>query len=425
MKKLLNKTLFHYTVYTILILLVSFPFFYWTIQKLYKEDVDEAIELRKKEFLTNTLPTLQISEIGLVNRFNRDIQILPDTIQKQKFDIVFEQTFYDSLSPEWEPYRLMYSKVNIQKQPYILMIRLNLVESEDLISTLIRLYTGILLVLFVVIIFVTRYTSKFLWQPFYDTLAQIEQFNLEKHDVPTFQKSNISEFEQLNNSLGKLISANIQSYKTQKEFTENAAHELQTPIAVFKGKIDTLLQRSDITEEQFKILSALNDTVSRLSRLNKNLLLLSKIDNQQFNETSTFNFGELIKKPLDFFIEQAQSKGIKIETSINETIIINANAGLVEILVSNLLLNAIRHNVTDGTILIELTQNKLIVSNSSQNSQLNTTQLYNRFNKINPSSKGNGLGLAIIKKIADLYKWNIDYNFQNNLHQFSVEFSKI
>ena len=143
--------------------------------------------------------------------------------------------------------------------------------------------------------------------------------------------------------------------------------------------------------------------------------MLSKIDNQQFNETSTFNFGELIKKPLDFFIEQAQSKGIKIETSINDSITINANAGLVEILVSNLLLNAIRHNVTDGTIFIELTQNKLIVSNSSQNSQLNTTQLYNRFNKINPSSKGNGLGLAIIKKIADLYKWNIDYNFQNNL----------
>ena len=422
MKGLLHKTLLFYSIFTTIILLSSYPFVYWAMDNLYKEDVDEAIFQRKDEFIAYNLPSLKIEDIQQWNRFNRDIKILPDTVASKDFNHIIEQKNYDALVSEWEPYRILYTKIKIQNQTAVLMIQLNLVESEDLIATLGRFYLGILFVLLAVILMFAKFTSKYLWKSFYDTLQKIEQFNLEKHDAPTFQQSNIKEFEQLNKSLKKLITANIQSYQSQKEFIENAAHELQTPLAVFQGKIDTLLQLSDVTQKQFVILSSMNDTVSKLNRLNKNLLLLSKINTHQYNETIHFNLAELIKKPLDFFTEQAIAKNIKIKLEMDDTVMVKANLVLTEILVSNLFLNAIRHNVNKGSIHISLSNHTLVFANTGIPEPLNNDKLFTRFSKANPSSQGNGLGLAIIKTIAELNQWNVTYTFQNNLHTFSIVF---
>lgn len=186
------------------------------------------------------------------------------------------------MTPEWEPYRVLYTKINIQRQPYVLMIRLNLVESEDLIKTLTGLYFAVLFTLLLVIFFVTRFISNKLWQPFFDTLQKIEQFNIEQNLLPVFIATPIKEFTQLNKGLTKLIKDNLKAFQSQKEFTENAAHELQTPLAVFQSKLDMLLQEPSLNQNQAAILQSLYEAASRLSRLNKNLLLLAKIENNQY-----------------------------------------------------------------------------------------------------------------------------------------------
>ncbi len=157
MNRLLNRTLINYTFFATLILILSSPFFYWMMDKLYLDDVDEAILLRKKEFLINNRASLKTDDVSIWNRFNRDTRLLPDTITTKPKDHIIQETFYDAMTPEWEPYRVLYTNVSIEQKPYVLMIRLNLVESEDLIKTLTWLYFGVLFTLLIVIFFITLY----------------------------------------------------------------------------------------------------------------------------------------------------------------------------------------------------------------------------------------------------------------------------
>lgn len=422
MNRLLNKTLLYYSFFATIILLLSTPVLYWMMEKLYTDDVDEAIMLRKKEFTTRNLPSLSIADIAIWNKFNRDIRILPDTVQTLPKDKIIEQIFYDELVPEWEPYRVLYTNVNIEKQQYVLMIQLNLVESRDLIITIIWLYLVILFSLLLVIFFITRFISNRLWQPFYATLETVKQFNIEQLSIPSFTTTKILEFQELNQSIERLMASNLQSYTSQKTFTQNASHELQTPLAIFQSKLDLLLQDTSITQEQANIVQSLYKTLSRLSRINKNLLLLAKIENQQFIDKTEFSLTQLITDSIPYFLEQAESKKLIFKPDLNKQVSITANRGLVEIMVNNLLLNAIKHNSPNGVIIIELLEQKLTIKNTGIQEPLSSSILYKRFGKNTADTNSSGLGLAIIKEICDRYNWNIYYKFEGDLHQFSIIF---
>jgi signal transduction histidine kinase len=422
MNRLLNKALLYYTFFATIILLLSAPFIYWTMEKLYTDDVDEAIVLRKKEFETNNQKTLLVSDVAVWNKFNRDIRILPDTVVSNPKDSIIQETFYDALMPEWEPYRVLYTKVKIEGKPFVLMIQLNLVESEDLIKTIIWIYLGILFTLLLVIFFITRFISNRLWHPFYDTLQKIEQFNIEQHVLPKLNDTNVKEFEQLNACLEKLIQGNLQSYVSQKSFTENAAHELQTPLAIFQSKLDLLLQDASLTQPQAYIVQSLYEATSRLTRINKNLLLLAKIENNQFAETATFTINELVNDAIPYFTEQATSKHLIIEKNAEAILGIHANRGLIEIMVNNLLLNAVRHNIENGKILVGIHENLFIIANTGINQSLDASILFKRFGKGSADVRSSGLGLAIVKEICDRYSWRVSYLFKDGLHHLSIGF---
>lgn len=186
--------------------------------------------------------------------------------------------------------------------------------------------------------------------------------------------------------------------------------------------MDTLLQSGDFSKKQYEIITSINENIARLTRLNKNLLLLSKIENHFYSDKQRINLNDLIKKQLDFFIEQAESKDISIITELNENVNVFSNYTLVEILISNLILNAIQHNIPQGKIIIKLTQKNFIVANSGKTQPIPQEKVFLRFSKTDPSAKGNGLGLAIIKKITELNNWQITYSFSENLHFFTVLF---
>ncbi|GEP97733.1 two-component sensor histidine kinase [Chitinophaga cymbidii] len=388
---------------------------------MYTDDVDEAIMLRKKEFLTNNIATLTGNDIPTWNKFNRDIRILPDTITSQPKDTIIQETFLDVLAPEWEPYRVLYTNVEIQGNSYVLMIQLNLVESEDLIKAIVWIYLGVLVGLLIVIFFLTRFISNRLWKPFYTTLQLIDQFNLEKLVTPRFDEVNTYEFQKLNQGLNKLISESLRSFSAQKVFTQNAAHELQTPLAVLQSKLDLLMQDESLTSSQAAVVQSLYDSTSRLSRINKNLLLLAKIENNQFADTEKVNISELINEVLPYFTEQADGKKLSITTSLQTAINLLSNKGLTEILINNFILNAIRHNVEGGRIIIISAPDRLVIQNTGIEHPLDTAMLYSRFGKNATDTRNNGLGLAIAKEICDRYNWQITYQY-DGLHNFSILF---
>jgi signal transduction histidine kinase len=399
---------------------VSAPLFYYFTERLYIEETDETLILHKKEFVKYSLPTLKTADIQNWNKYNRNIKIEP--FKNSGKDTIFYNSYYDALDAEIEPYRELNASILIDGNPYTYSARINLMEKEDLMKSIAILFLVIISLLLIGLFVITKRLSINLWKPFYETLNQIEKFEIDKSNNPKFSETNIEEFNRLNNSIEKLIKKNTSIYHSQREFIENAAHELQTPLAVFQAKIDTLIQNADFTQEQYKILSSLNDSVSRLNRLNKNLLLLSKMENDIYTEKQTINLNEAIEKHFDFFTEQAKAKNLIIKTEMKEAVAIKSNPVLAEILISNLFLNAIRHNVNDGQVLITLANHSLTFSNTGQSQTLVANKLFNRFSKSNPSELGNGLGLAIIKKIADLNNWKISYSFSNNFHSFSLAF---
>lgn len=420
MNRLLNRTLFYYSLFATLILLLSSPFFYLMMEKLYIDDVDEAIMLRRKEFDFKNKDYLTTAQIKDWNLFNRDTKILPDTVLSKPKEHIIQEIFFDEMTPEWEPYRVLYSDVTIQNQRYVLMIRLNLIESEDLIKTLTWLYCGVLFVLLLFILFITRFISNRLWKPFYDTLHQINQFNIEQQVLPVFVATSIKEFKQLNKAISRLIHENLKAYQNQKEFTENAAHELQTPLAVFQSKLDMLLQDPSLNDNQASILQSLYEAASRLSRVNKNLLLLSKIENNQYTSWEPVDLAKTIDDVIPHFSEQALSRNLTIHTEINDCPVLNACKPLVEIMINNLILNAIRHNHTNGSISIKLTREEIVIGNTGDLQKLNTQNLFKRFSKESKLNNSSGLGLAIVKQICNFHKWQVSYEYKKDQHFFYI-----
>lgn len=420
-KKLLHTTLKYYILFSLIVMLLAAPLFFFITQLLYLNETDEALILQKEEFELLYAPQLKDKDVTVWNKWNRDIKI--EKIQAIiSRDTLFSQSYYNNLDKENEPYRVLNAPVTINNKPYLFTGRINLVDNEDFIISILIVFTIIILILLIGLFIITKKLSITLWKPFYDTLEQIEKFEIDKSSNPKLAKNNIEEFSRLNLAINKLIEKNTRIYKSQKEFIENAAHELQTPIAIFKGKLETLLQRDDVSEEQFEILDKLNDTTTRLNRLNKNLLLLSKIESKQYNIPEEVFLNEVITNQLDFFREQALAKNININTALEANTLAKTNLFLSEILISNLFLNAINHNTVNGSINVVLNKNSLVFSNTGISKSLETDKLFERFSKVSPSSKGNGLGLSIINKIIENNHWEVIYSYKDKLHIFEIRF---
>ncbi len=420
-RKLLTKTLRANMVVSALILMVSAPLFYWITEGLAIEDSDEALWLRKKEFLHYTLPTLQTDEIDDWNRINRDLSILPMDEQLTN-DTVFGKFFYDTLDAENEPYRVLLAPVRIQGEPFTFMARMNQIESEDFIQSIALLFILVILVSLTGMYLITRWQSQRLWRPFYATLRIMESFEIDKEQSIEFGHSGTLEFERLNVVLARLMEKNRSVFAAQREFVDHAAHELQTPLAILQTQIDMMMQRPDLNESQGEMLEKLEAAINRLLRLNKNLLLLSKLDSRPYDANEDVSLLSILQHQLPFFEEQAAAHQIAITLDCVEDLRLVANSTLVEIAVSNLLFNAVRHNVNEGKIDVRLSEGKLIVSNTGSHEALPTDQLFKRFSKISSKSQGHGLGLSVIKKIADLNAWDFTYSFQDQRHWFVLNF---
>jgi len=259
-----------------------------------------------------------------------------------------------------------------------------------------------------------------LWKPFYGMLQELKLFNLADNVDLNRVESTTDEFEELNSAIINMASRVKHDYRDLKLFTENASHELLTPIAVINSKLDTLIQTENFSERQSKLLNDLYNAVNRLNRLNQSLLLLVKIENKVDHGTEQLNLRFLIEEMLMQFEEIFHEKSIIVTSTLSEKQIYGSRY-LVEILLSNLLTNAIRHNRVGGEIDIRLTEANLIVSNTATGDKLHEEDIFKRFQK-SSSSEGSGLGLTISKQICENLNFSLDYSFDAPYHRFIITF---
>lgn len=295
---------------------------------------------------------------------------------------------------------------------------------RDIVAGMMLQFLIIFLAICLSLFITMRFATKRLWRPFDDTLRKAERFNLAQGEVPVFRATDIREFERLNHSLEQLMRKDHEVYRIQKEFTENASHELQTPLAIVRSKLDLLIQE-ELTESQTHLVSDLYGLTVRMGHLNRNLLLLAKIDNAQYAATEEVDTAALLSglRPL---YETLMDDGARLRVDdrrSDRNAMVRANAVLLECLLKNLVVNAIRHSARGSEVLVVVEDGCLTVSNTSADGKpLDTDSLFHRFRSGDVRQKGNGLGLAIVKAVCDLHHWTVEYRFAGGRHCFSVHF---
>jgi signal transduction histidine kinase len=275
--------------------------------------------------------------------------------------------------------------------------------------------------LFIGLTFINRNLSQTIWKPFYIILDRLKNYKIDEDTTLTLPASTTSEFRALNAAITHLIDRSRAAYQVQKEFTENAAHELGTPLAICRTKLDLLAQTRELTEEQAELVGSLLEATDRIARLNKNLLLLSKIENRQFFESETIDLRTVVTKALDAYKDQTEGKRIFLKCSIVDHAVIIANHSLLELIVFNIISNAIRHAPEDGTVIIQGSKDFLRASNNGPVIQ-NPEKIFQRFHRESTNALGSGLGLAIVKKACEVSGFNIEYAYNSDMHHFKVSF---
>lgn len=258
-----------------------------------------------------------------------------------------------------EIFKQLTAFVNIDDKTYRIVVRESKLETDDLYETIITIVLITIFFMLIVMYFINRKISQTIWKDFYDKLNRVKSFSLQKLQAIELKESDITEFNELNDVLFNLTSKVISDYKNLKQFSEDASHELQTPLAIIRSNLESLINSNELQDSHIKKIQIIYNTTNRLIRLNKDLLLLTKVENDQFNIKEKINLNQFIINKIDDWQEIINLKHIEITKQFQHIMEFEINPSLAEILISNLLSNAINHNIEEGKIEIRITGNTI------------------------------------------------------------------
>ena len=405
---------------TVFILLISSIAYYFILHYVLLRQVDKDLRIEQQEIIHHITATGTLPETS--NYKDQKIAFQPTNLFHFK-EKLSTQSNYNPKENEQEPFRRIDFLVTQNGKNYIATVKKSEQETEDIVK-LILIITFLVIAVLLLILFVTnRFLLGKLWEPFNHTMDQLKQFNLSSKNEIELYSTDVDEFRELNNTSIDLTQKVKNDYESLKSFTGNASHEIQTPLAIIKNKIELLSQSEHLEESQVDIIKSLNEAASRLSRLNQSLLLLAKIENRQFQHTEKINLSSFLEKCIENFQEPAVLKNINLEKNIKENIFISMNDSLADIVLSNILLNAIKHNYEGGDIKIDLDEFSLTVSNTGYAPKLKPGEVFERFKKDSTSQDSLGLGLSIVKTIAENYGLKVAYCYKEQKHILKILFS--
>lgn len=428
MIKLLDKPFKAFTIYALIILLVSIPIYFLVVDWIWVTEIDDNHEIIM-ERIENRFEQSHVSGHDLetiLNTWNTlqpSSSITPITETFVSRDSIYEVTKYNEYEAEWDRFRGLQTVIKIDRKPYLLNIETNVEEAYETIFA-IGLVTVVLYGLLVFgFIRLNRKISQSVWKPFDSTLTKLKSFDLSTSKEVIFEPTDIEEFQTLNQTISKLISENVSVYNQQKAFVANASHELQTPIALLKSKLDILFQDEKLSSDQSDLVNAIQVPLARLTRVNKNLLLLARIDASNFSDISDIDFSEKVEKSEELLQDYIDEKKLSLQKNERGLCVFQCSQFLAETLVNNLLSNAIRHTSENGEVSVEWDEAGFSFKNSGKEG-LNRDLLFKRFSISTTETTNSGLGLAIVKEICKQNSWEISYDFLDHFHVFSVRFGK-
>ena len=376
-------------------------------------DLTEEIEEVKEYVSGNNRIPRQVD-------FDEDQTVFIKTNQKALTRRYFDTVYNNPKEKKSEGGRAVEDLVKLNGEYYKVIITESREGAEYLVQV-IALITLVLMIALLLILFITnRYVLKGLWKPFYSILGELKAFNVSEPSNFNLQNNSVDEFTELSHAV-QIMSLRVKNdFQHLKLLTENASHEMMTPLAVITAKLDTLIQDESFKAEHYELINDIYMASGKLLRLNQTMLLLVKIENNLIEDNELLSLDNLIREKLSQFQELTAVKNITVTQKLRQKEIF-ASKYLIDILLNNIFSNSIRHNHINGKQNIILTEGKLIIQNTGAVTALNPDTIFSRFKK-GSQSDGTGLGLTIVKNICNLYNWEIAYYYPKSLHTFEITF---
>jgi signal transduction histidine kinase len=398
-------------------------FLYFNIKKDVYRQIDTSL-VREKGIIQDQVEQDEVIP-DFSATFGRQINVrfLNGTVIET--EIIMDTVMHDDNSGEDLPYRYIYYAGNtVNKKGYSITIYQVLTEKNHLLES-ISLYTFCLFIALLFISFLLNYLiSRKLWSPFYKSVESADNFNI-LSDTPIFlPETDIIEFQQLNRLFERMTKKMRSDYLNLKEFNENAAHEIQTPLAIIRSKSELLMQSKNLRKDSIDLIKSINDATSKLFKLNQGLLIISKIENQYYSEIKKISLRDVVSICFDNYREIMNLRSIRVEFNASSEAMVEMNEVLAEVLISNLISNAVRYNTDKGFIKCIIDDRQLVLSNSGLPLTVNPELLFQRFHKGTDNPQSVGLGLSIARKITDSYKMQISYICSGNVHEVRLTYSQ-
>ena len=420
--KLLHLTGRYYLIFSILIFILSGIGLFSALKYVVGMESDEQL-MDSRVVLKDQLEQLDSipRQIALLDHY---VEITPvDNFDTSSYFL--DTSFWNGIETEHEsPYRKFVYYDSLQGKPFRIALNRNTLDTEEMLTTIVFWIVGILSLMLVMINLFNRYLSLQIWKPFYQSINQLKKFTFKNKSTPEPVITNIDEFKTLQEAINRMTDKSFRDYQSLKRFTENASHEVQTPLAIIKNKIELLIQQEDLSKSELHDLWDIQRAANRISKLNQSLVLLTRIENEQFANTQKINISNFIVEIINQLEPMLSAKQLTVEKKLTD-VYLNMDPILVEVLLQNLLGNAVKHNFNNGEIDIHLTKNKLRICNTGNPLDIDTQLLFERFRKGTNSSSSLGLGLAVVQEICTIYNFNITYKNTANQHCIDILFLKL
>lgn len=420
--KLIYRIVIRLFLFLSIILTFWAALFYIALMDEINDETDDSLEDYSEQIIIHLLAGEELP--SKINNSNNQYYLSEVTSEyaHSKPNISYVDSMVYILSKnETDPARVLTTIYkNGEGKYYELVVSVPTIEKNDLkeaiLYWIIFLYIGLLFVIIPVNIWIYHRSNR----PLYKLLVWMDEYKVGGKNIPLENETDITEFKKLNEATVRNMKRAEEVFEKQKQFIGNASHEMQTPVAICRNRIESLMEEESFTENQLENLAKIHHTLEYITKLNKSLLLLSKIDNGQFADASDIEMSSLIKKFIHDYEEVYSYMNIALEVKGTGIFKIRINQSLAGILINNLIKNSYVHNISNGHVYIEMYSSKIVFKNTGQDLPLNDKLIFERFYQGTKKEGSTGLGLALVKSICDMAKLNLNYYFEDNMHCFEI-----
>lgn len=424
--KLLYYT--HRNLFVVVFLLMSLwgVFFYYVIVAEVMDETDDSLENTRELLVARFLAEPELlgdSQESWLKHYQ--VRSMSDEEAEDYDDRFYDGEMYVEIEDEDEPVRVMASCFRgADGRFYELKIWQSTLERDDLVEAIVTSLVVLLVVLLLCTSLATRAVLKSIFTPLNRIMEWIGNFVPGQACRPLTVRSRIREFRMLAEALSEMNRRGEAAYEQQKQFIENASHELQTPLAAIQGRLELLADTPGLDDKQLQCIDQAFRQLSRAVQLNKTLLMLSRIANGQYPDRTDVNLNHIVDDTLEMLSEVYADRQICFETDDAGSCCVRMNEMLARVLVGNLLKNAVVHNVRNGHVRVRITPAMLTVSNGGD-TPLDPARIFIRFyHSTSGHTDSLGLGLSLVESIVNLYGFSLTYRFTEGEHVFVLKVVK-